>query len=117
MTGQDQPLRALWLRASLVFAGAWAFLHSLQFRTPYILGYDGYYHIKFAWLLPSIGFTREFPWAAHSIWATQFADKEIPVPRLPRALRPVRRSGDGAEGRHGVAGRRRLDLVLPRALR
>jgi hypothetical protein len=73
----SEPLRRLWLRATLVYAAAFAYLHLLQFRTPYILGYDGYFHIKYAQLLPEIGFVREFKWAAHSIWATHFADKEL----------------------------------------
>jgi hypothetical protein len=71
------PFRCLWLRAALVFTAAFAFLHLLQFQTAYILGYDGYFHIKYARLLPSIGFVRQFKWAAHSIWATHFADKEL----------------------------------------
>jgi hypothetical protein len=64
-------------RALMVFAAAYGYLHVLQFQTTTILGADGYYHIKFAELLPSIGFAREFKWAAHSVWATHFADKEL----------------------------------------
>ena len=69
--------KLLWLRASGIFAAAAAFLHHLQFQTPYILGYDGYYHIRYAALLPGIALDKQFPWAAHSVWATHFADKEL----------------------------------------
>jgi hypothetical protein len=70
-------LGGLWPRTLGVFAAAFAYLRWLQFQTPIIPGFDGYYHIKFAELLPSMGFAREFKWAAHSVWATHFADKEI----------------------------------------
>jgi hypothetical protein len=67
----------LWLRAGGVFAAAFAFLYHLQFQTPYIVGFDGYYHIRYASMLPGIAFDKQFPWAAHSVWATHFADKEL----------------------------------------
>jgi len=73
----ESGLEGLWLRAVAVFAAAFAYLRWLQFQTAIIPGFDGYYHIKFAELLPSLGFAREFKWAAHSVWATHFADKEI----------------------------------------
>jgi hypothetical protein len=73
----ESGLEGLWLRALAVFAAAFAYLRWLQFQTAIIPGFDGYYHIKFAELLPSLGFVREFKWAAHSVWATHFADKEI----------------------------------------
>jgi hypothetical protein len=77
MTEPDRPVRRLWLRALAIFAAAFTFLRWLQFQSATLPGYDGYYHIKYAALLPSLGFVREFKWAAHSVWATHFADKEI----------------------------------------
>jgi len=44
MTEPSAPARKLWLRASLVYAAAFAYLHSLQFQTAIIPGYDGYFH-------------------------------------------------------------------------
>ena len=61
-----ETLDRLWLRAAAIFVAAFAYLHHLQFQSPYIRGYDGYYHIKFAALLPSLGFPDRFKWAAQS---------------------------------------------------
>ena len=38
---------------------------------------DGYYHARFANLLPSFGLSREFHWTQASTWRTQFCDKEF----------------------------------------
>ena len=72
-----------------------AYLGHLQFQTPWIPGYDGYYHIKFAQLLPSIGFSGEFPWAEQSLWARSFADKEFLFHVLVSPLPPAT-SGRGS---------------------
>jgi hypothetical protein len=53
------------------------FCYRLQFQSPFIIGYDGYFHAKYAWLLRTLGLMREFKWAAHSLWASHFADKEF----------------------------------------
>ena len=66
-----------WLRACLVFVAAWTFLHHLQFQTEWLVSYDGWYHIKYAQLLPSFGIQTEWKWAAQSIWAEHFADKQF----------------------------------------
>ena len=66
-----------WLHFGLVFAAAWAFLYHLQFRTEWLLSYDGWYHIKYAELLPSFGIQTEWKWAAQSVWAEHFADKQL----------------------------------------
>lgn len=49
----------------------------IQFSFPRILGVDGYYHIKFAYLMRTEGIIDNFYWAAHSIWAQNFSDKEF----------------------------------------
>lgn len=49
----------------------------LQFLTPHINGHDGYYHIKYAYLLANGELWQEFPWAQFSWWTDHFADKEF----------------------------------------
>lgn len=66
-----------WWRVALAFAASFGFTYHLQFQSPFIIGYDGYYHAKYAFLLRTLGLMREFKWAAHSLWATQFSDKEF----------------------------------------
>lgn len=61
----------------VVFSLAWPLFYFLQFQAPYINGYDGYYHIKYAWLLRQQGIIQEFPWAQFSLWRDHFADKEF----------------------------------------
>ena len=61
----------------VVFALAWLLFYYLQFITPWISGFDGYYHIKYAWLLRTQGIFQEFPWAQFSLWSEHFADKEF----------------------------------------
>jgi hypothetical protein len=88
-------LDRLWLRAAAILVAAFAYLHHVQFLSPYIRGYDGYYHIKFAALFPSLGFPDRFKWAAQSVWATGFADKELLYHLF---LVPFTRFGDLATG-------------------
>lgn len=69
-----------WLCAAetlVIFALAWVLFYHLQFTTPWISGYDGYYHIKYAQLLRERGIFQEFPWAQFSLWREHFADKEF----------------------------------------
>jgi hypothetical protein len=73
----SEPLVPLGWRSLLVFAASFAYLYWLQFQSPRIPGFDGYYHIKYAELLPSLGIVRKFKWAAQSVWAEHFADKEL----------------------------------------
>ena len=61
----------------VIFALAWVLFYYLQFTTPWISGYDGYYHIKYAQLLREQGIFQEFPWAQFSLWREHFADKEF----------------------------------------
>ncbi len=69
-----------WLMATetlVIFALAWLLFYYLQFTTPWISGYDGYYHIKYAQLLRQHGIFQEFPWAQFSLWRDHFSDKEF----------------------------------------
>lgn len=38
---------------------------------------DGYFHARFAWMLPERGLSRAFPWTQLSTWRTEFCDKEF----------------------------------------
>lgn len=77
----DSPARPTRLgfswRVLLALGTSLGFTYHLQFQSPFIIGYDGYFHAKYALLLRTLGLMREFKWAAHSLWADQFADKEF----------------------------------------
>lgn len=61
-----------WLGVFLFCAGLCAYF---QFQTPYLPETDGYFHIKFAWLLRHHGLFRDgFPWASFSLWRDGFSD-------------------------------------------
>ena len=52
-----------------------AFLALAQFSTPDLAGNDGYYHIKFAYLMRTEGLKPEFPWLPLSVLnAREFSD-------------------------------------------
>jgi len=40
----------------------WLVMAAVQFATPNVIGIDGYYHIKFAWLIRHLGVRIDFPW-------------------------------------------------------
>lgn len=65
------------LESLLVFCLSWLLFYILQFSSPYMHGYDGYYHIKYAYLMRTEGLWTEFPWAQFSLWRDHFADKEF----------------------------------------
>jgi len=52
-------------------------LREIQFATPHLVSRDGYYHTRYANLLPHRGLTRDFPWMQHSFWKDHFSDKEF----------------------------------------
>ncbi|MCE9583466.1 MAG: hypothetical protein K8T20_13350 [Planctomycetes bacterium] len=52
-------------------------LRAVQFATPHMLSRDGYYHARYANLLPSRGLSREFAWTQFSFWKNHFSDKEV----------------------------------------
>ena len=51
-----------WLSGLLVFAVFAGFLTLIQFSTPDLVGTDGYYHIKFAYLMRTVSLIPDFPW-------------------------------------------------------
>jgi hypothetical protein len=64
-----------WLGVFLLCAALCAYF---QFLIPYLPEEDGYYHVKFAWLLRHHGFFRQgFPWSYFSLWRDGFSDGSI----------------------------------------
>jgi hypothetical protein len=66
----------LFLSCALTLYAAFE-LREFQFATPHMLSRDGYYHARYANLLPERGLSREFAWMRHSFWSDRFADKEF----------------------------------------
>ena len=54
-----------------------AFFSIMQFSTPNIIGFDGYWHIKMADIIRNDGLVYEFPWARETILADDFADVHL----------------------------------------
>lgn len=52
-------------------------LKEIQFATDHMLSRDGYYHARYANLLPSRGLSRSFEWTRWSFWRNHFSDKEF----------------------------------------
>lgn len=70
--------RRFWLEWVGVFLFCAALCAYFQFLTPYLPEEDGYYHIKFAWLLRHHGFFRQgFPWTQFSLWRDGFSDGSV----------------------------------------
>jgi len=49
----------------------------MQFTTPNIIGFDGYYHVKAADMIKNEGFIKEFPWAKYTILSENYADIQV----------------------------------------
>lgn len=71
------PDYASWLLIIVVSCIAVLFFHHFQFQSPYITSNDGFYHIKFSYLLRTEGFISTFKWADFSIWKYLFSDKDF----------------------------------------
>jgi hypothetical protein len=70
--------RRFWLEWAGVFLLCFLLTSYFQFQTPFIPEEDGYYHIKFAWLLRHHGLFRDgFPWAYFSLWRDGFSDGAV----------------------------------------
>ena len=50
---------------------------AIQYSTPYIPEYDGYYHIKFAQLIREGGFLTAFPWLPLTTFGERFSDMHL----------------------------------------
>lgn len=67
--------RRFWSEWLAVFLFCAALCAWFQFQTPFLPEEDGYYHIKFAWLLRHHGLFRAgFPWSFFSLWREGFSD-------------------------------------------
>lgn len=58
----------------LVFIISFAFFYSIQFSIPRIVGVDGYFHIKFSYLMRHQGFISSLPWLQYTIYKDYFRD-------------------------------------------
>src|SRR6185436_15131914 len=54
-----------------------ALLAVLVFKPVGLFERDGYFHARYANLLPSFGLSRSFHWTQASTWRSQFCDKEF----------------------------------------
>jgi len=61
----------------LVAIAAASVLLYLQTATEGLYGYDGYFHIRYAQVLRSQGFSRSFPWWQETFLRDHFADKDF----------------------------------------
>lgn len=72
---KDRRFRLEWLGVFLLCAALCAYF---QFQTPFLPEEDGYWHLKFAWLLRHHGLFRGgFPWIQFSLWKDGFSDGSI----------------------------------------
>jgi hypothetical protein len=74
---QPVSVKRIATEAAVVLVLAWIYQCVLQFASPHMPGTDGYYHIKYAYLLRTEGIPESFPWAAYSLWAENFFDKDF----------------------------------------
>ncbi|NCN28044.1 hypothetical protein GW915_10755 [bacterium] len=65
------------LESPLVVLLGFAIFFFFQSQAPFISEPDGYYHAKFAYLLRSLGFIKDFSWTTLSFWTEDFSDKEL----------------------------------------
>ena len=76
---QDAPRRrgrAL-VAPALVFVAAGAFFAVIQAQSPNLVGYDGYYHIKYAYILRTEGWHSKLPWLHYTIYSRFYRDHHL----------------------------------------
>ncbi len=61
----------------IVFLLLAALFAAIQFSFPSLAEYDGYYHIKYAYLLRTEGWIGDFPWLQSTTWSSHFADMHL----------------------------------------
>ncbi len=49
----------------------------LQFQSPWLIGFDGYFHIKFSYLLKKYFFIDKLPWLQYTIYNDYFRDHHL----------------------------------------
>jgi hypothetical protein len=52
-------------------------LHGILFTTAGVFERDGFYHARYAQMLPERGLSRAFPWMQFTDWKDKFADKDF----------------------------------------
>ena len=72
---KDKLQQLLEAQAFFVVAAIW--LIWFQFLSPYLYGFDGYFHMKFALLTRLQGILYEFPWTELSTWSEWYSDKDF----------------------------------------
>ena len=68
---------SLMLDISIIYFLSLLFFQHYQFQSAFLPGTDGYFHIKYAYLLRTEGFMANFRWATLSLWHQAFSDKEF----------------------------------------
>lgn len=63
--------------AALVSVTTFILFYHYQFQSAHIPGTDGFYHIKYAYMMRIEGFLSNFRWATLSLWYETFYDKEL----------------------------------------
>ncbi|MBI3830763.1 MAG: hypothetical protein HY291_14680 [Planctomycetes bacterium] len=66
-----------WLAVAVFFVYLGVFFGRAQIGSPGLVERDGYFHARFAQMLPELGLTRHFPWTEYSTWKDRFCDKEF----------------------------------------
>ncbi len=65
------------VEVQLVFLLSALWLIWFQFVSPYLLGFDAFYHMKVSYLMRFHGVLYEFPWTELSTWKDSFSDKDF----------------------------------------
>ncbi len=61
----------------LAFLSLFVLFLILQFQSPWLIGFDGYFHIKFSYLLRDHFFIDKLPWLAYTIYSEYFRDHHL----------------------------------------
>ncbi len=66
-----------WALPLLLLAYVAGLFSYMAFEPPGLFERDGYFHARFARMMPERGLSREFPWTQASTWKDRFCDKEL----------------------------------------
>ncbi|MFH2202861.1 MAG: hypothetical protein ABIJ96_07090 [Elusimicrobiota bacterium] len=91
---KDAILLRRWLAPALLL-GYFVFLFTGLHAVPRgLIERDGYFHARYAQMLPQRGLSRKFPWTQASPWKHRFADKEflfhVLLSPFARGAEPIR---------------------------
>ncbi|MEE8425514.1 MAG: hypothetical protein V3S11_06775 [Elusimicrobiota bacterium] len=65
------------LAPALVFLAPVVLFGALRWFSPGLVERDGYFHARYAAMMPERGLSRRFEWTTESVWKDRFADKEF----------------------------------------